>query len=193
MSYVHSSTAEAMAAVREALQAAEDLSEKLKQAKQRYSDQVAATIEKDLNNQYSTACMNAKYALERARRASLDRVDQAVSSALSIGDAEEDFKLLALPVNLSANELHTLLARHPDNMLFARAVAQYAKDHGHEDRSLLAMAADHIDASAEKSSINGMYDILLKYVADVPLAVAAQKADIRVFEQMEAEGCFDKL
>lgn len=120
-------------------------------------------------------------------------MDQAASSALSIGDAEEAFKLLSLPVSLSVSELRTLLARHPGNMLFGRAVAQYAKDHGYEDRNLLAMAGGYVSAEAGKNQINGMYDIVQRYGADVPLSVAGQNPQIRAFKRMEAEGCFDRL
>lgn len=193
MSYVHSSTAEAMAAVRKALRAAVELTEKAEKAKKRYSDQIYTAMEKELNEQYSNLCADARHALEKARQASLARVDQAVANALSIGDAEEDFKLLSLPVTLSENELRALLARHPDNMLFGRAVAQYAADHGYNDPDLRVRGQIHVNTGNAKNQINGAYDIVLRYVSDDRLSMQRQNPGVRAFERMEAEGLFDNL
>lgn len=57
------------------------------------------------------------------------RAEDMFVDALHVGEAEEDYKLLALPTELTAEELAALIKRNSKNHLFLRSAAKYAQDH----------------------------------------------------------------
>ena len=64
-----------------------------------------------------------------AAAAVMKRAQEKQAAELKIGEAAEDFNLLALPVPLTGKELALLIDRNLDNKLFLRAAEQYAKKH----------------------------------------------------------------
>ena len=64
-----------------------------------------------------------------AAAAAMKRAQEKQAAELKIGEAAEDFNLLALPVPLTGKELALLIDRNLDNKLFLRAAEQYAKKH----------------------------------------------------------------
>lgn len=131
--YKNADTFYAMKKIREMFALARELAPQIDRCKQRYTPELANEKIMEFRQQYRAANEEARQAVKEAIQAAHSRVEKARSEMLHIGNAEEDFKLLALPVTLSRNELRAMVKRNEGNVLFARAVSQYAKDHQYDD------------------------------------------------------------
>lgn len=127
--YLHRETSDAVRSLFSlydaALRAAESISynaENLstKRAQEKYP-QIAA--------EFRAQRLNVVSVIRAAADAAMKRAQKKIAAELTIGEAAEDFKLLALPVTLTGKELAMLIDRNIGNKLFLRAVDQYAKEH----------------------------------------------------------------
>ena len=129
-----------MKKIRDMFALAQELAPQIDRCKQRYSRELANEKIMEFHQQYRDANHEARNAVKEAIQAAHSRVEKARSEMLHMGNSEEDFKLLALPVTLSRDELRAMVKRNEGNVLFARAVAQYAEEHKYDDPDFRALA-----------------------------------------------------
>ena len=191
--YKHAETAYAMRKIREMFALAKELAPQIDRCKQRYSPELANQKIMEFHQQYRAANHEARKAVKEAIQAARNRVEKARSEMLHIGNAEEDFKVLSLPVTLSRDELRAMVKRNEGNVLFARAVAQYAEAHKYDDRDLRAMA-NPLPFNEELQYINDAEAHLLRYCEEDRLDAVLQN-DWRAlaFAEVEGKGLFDNL
>lgn len=131
--YKNTENAYAMSKIRDMFALVPELAAEKERLFKRYSPDVANEKYSELQSRYRDANHEARNAVKEAIRAAHSRVEKSRSEMLHIGNAEEDFKLLSLPVTLSPSDLRAMVKRNEGNDLFARAVSQYAKDHNYND------------------------------------------------------------
>lgn len=191
--YKNVDTFYAMKKIREMFALARELATQIDRCKQRYSPELANEKIMEFRQQYRDASEEARQAVKEAIQAAHSRVEKARSEMLHIGNAEEDFKVLALPVTLSRAELRAMVKRNEGNALFARAVAQYAKEHKYDDPDFRVLAnplpfEDHhhnIDAAGQQ---------LMRYVEEDRLDVVLNNDwRGRAFAKADEMGAFENL
>lgn len=191
--YKNNDTSYAMKKIREMFALAQELAPQIDRCKQRYSPELANEKIMEFQQQYSAAREEARQAVKEAIKAARNRVEKARGEMLHIGNAEEDFKVLALPVTLSRDELRAMVKRNEGNVLFARAVAQYAEKHDYNDNDLRALAAP-MSFNDELQAIDDMGAHLMRYCEEDRLNVAiANDWRARAFAMAEEKGLFDTL
>lgn len=191
--YKHIDTSNAMNKIREMFALARELAPQIDRCKQRYSPELANQKIMEFHQQYRAANQEARNAVKAAIGAARQRVENARSEMLRIGNAEEDFKVLALPVTLSRDELRAMVKRNEGNVLFARAVAQYAKEHNYDDRDFLALVLPpSFDAQIRDIEHAGMR--LMRYCEEDNLDVVLSNGGrARSFGAAERMGDFENL
>jgi len=191
--YKHAKTGEAIKALLEYHNMAETLKEELEQAKKRYSPEVYEQKQKEAQDKFLPFFSAAKLAIDAAAKDMKERGEKAALHALSIGSAEEDFKMLSLPVNLSPDELRMMLKRNEGNVLFARAVGEYAQKHnynGADCRDLSALRA-HSNAINDALKLSEEFErILSNYLVSDKLSHMAANWQKHALERVDAEGLF---
>lgn len=133
--YKHVATRNAVAAIYGYFSEAALLYEQLENTEYKLSSEGYEQKRQSLQQKFQQVYRSTRQAIEAAVKDAKERAEAAKSSYLTIGSAEADYQLLALPVALTADDLRTLAKRNADNPLFLRSVGQYAKEHGMlEDR-----------------------------------------------------------
>lgn len=191
--YKYAETSYAMRKIREMFSLANELAPQIERCKQRYSADVANEMIMELQAQYREANQAARDAVNAAVKAAHDRVESARSEMLHMGNAEEDFKLLALPVTLSRDELRAMVKRNEGNVLFSRAVSQYAKDHGYDDRDFRVLA-NPLPFEERHLDIDSAGTTLMRYCEEDRLDVALSNDwRERAFSKVDALGLYVNL
>lgn len=191
--YKYAETSYAMRKIREMFSLANELAPQIERCKQRYSAELANEKIMEFRQQYRTANEEARKAVKEAIQAAHDRVESARSEMLHMGNAEEDFKLLALPVTLSRDELRAMVKRNEGNVLFSRAVSQYAKDHGYDDRDFRVLA-NPLPFEERHLDIDSAGTTLMRYCEEDRLDVALSNDwRERAFSKVDALGLYVNL
>ena len=191
--YKYAETSYAMRKIREMFALAKELAPQIERCKQRYSAELANEKIMEFRQQYRNANEEARKAVKDAALAARARVERARSDMLHIGNAEEDFKLLALPVTLSRDELRAMVKRNEGNALFARAVSQYAKDHQYDDADFRHMSTP-LPFNAQHQNIDAAGQQLMRYCEEDRLDVAiANNWRVRAFNKADEMGLFETL
>lgn len=140
--YKHESTRKAVEAVYNFFEKLEGYREELKSAKENHgSGSVYHKKALEIQREFENTQLETFAAIENAAKEAKNRAAMERAKLLSVGNAEKDFALLALPVKLTSEELHVMVKRNEGNFLFARAVGEYAEKNGIEDRTLLSLKA----------------------------------------------------
>lgn len=191
--YKHAETAYAMRKIREMFALAKELAPQIDRCKQRYSPELANQKIMEFHQQYRAANHEARKAVKEAIQAARNRVEKARSEMLHIGNAEEDFKLLALPVTLSRDELRAMVKRNEGNALFARAVSQYAHEHKYEEPDFRALA-NPLSFNDDLYTADEAFSHLMRYCEEDRLDAVLQN-DWRAlaFAEVEEKGLFENL
>lgn len=190
--YKYPTTATAMDKIRDTIAMVPVMASEIERIKSRYAPAIAEEKISGLCNQYRDACRSAHASVKEAISAAHERVEEKRSAMLHLGNAEEDFKLLALPVTLSRNELRVMLKRNEGNEMFARAVGQYAQEHNYDEPDFRALGTDEFEMQHQNIDDAGRQ--LLHYCEDDRLGAAIAN-DWRglAFNTVEALGLFDDL
>lgn len=166
----------------------------LRKAKERLS---AAAFEKYADtaaHEFAHVMRDTREKLSAAKKAAHARADALKCSYATVGDAEEDYKLLQLPVTLSADELRTLAQRHNGDVLFLRAVSEYAQRKGYTDaKDLTALQYEKTEydkAKERASTLEQLLDRVAPSFDDVN-RVAAQAVKGHCLAGYVANGLFD--
>lgn len=199
MSYTHSTTGAAVRAIFNLFNLGAELNEKLKTARrdlsaERYKERYDA-----YHLEFQTARSNAFQTVLEACDAIPGYVNASKSRDLNIGDAENDLKLLALPVTLSGEDLALMLERNQDNMIFFRAVTDYARAHGLENDPRFIEASKKANAAAllrdyEKKG-QMLHNYLRSYFPDESILMDESKLQSQraAFQSIEESGLLAKL
>lgn len=191
--YKNVDTFYAMKKIREMFALARELGQQIDRCKQRYSPELANQKIMEFHQQYRAANQEARKAVKEAIQAARNRVEKARSDMLHIGNAEEDFKVLSLPVTLSRDELRAMVKRNEGNVLFARAVAQYAEAHKYDDPEFRALA-NPLPFNEDLQYIGDAEAHLMRYCEEDRLDAVLQN-DWRAlaFSEVEEKGLFENL
>lgn len=191
--YKYAETSYAMRKIREMFALANELAPQIERCKQRYSAELANEKIMEFRQQYRTANEEARKAVKNAAQAARARVERARSDMLHIGNAEEDFKLLALPVTLSRDELRAMVKRNEGNYLFARAVSQYAHEHKYEEPDFRALA-NPLSFNDDLHTADEAFSHLMRYCEEDRLdVVIANDWHARAFNKVDALGLYVNL
>lgn len=194
--YKHPKTAEAMRAVLEAFDMADALNAELEKDKAIYNAEAynarAAEAQAKFSGYYSAAKAAVAEAVDDMRK----RGEKARCEALDIGGAAEDFKLLGLPVTLTADELRAMAKRNEGNMLFGRAVAEYAQKHGYSgsnyrDLEALAFTRDEYAKHMENAETFARY--VGGYLETENLAQIKQSYNGAIVRKYDEDGLFTEV
>ncbi len=191
--YRYSTTSDAMTKIRKMYALLHELGTEKDRISKRYSPDVAKPMLDKINAQYREANQAARDAVNAAIKAAHARVDNARSEMLHMGNAEEDFKLLSLPITFSRDELREMVKRNEGNVLFGRAVAEYAKDHKYEDPDICALA-NPLPFDKQHHDIDAAGQQLMKYCEEDRLDVA--RSDVwreRAFSKVDEMGLYANL
>lgn len=191
--YKNADTFYAMKKIRDMFALARELAPQIDRCKQRYSPELANEKIMEFQQQYRAANEEARQAVKEAIQAARNRVENARSEMLHIGNAEEDFKVLALPVTLSRDELRAMVKRNEGNVLFARAVAQYAEKHKYDDPDFRTLA-NPLPFNEELQYINDAEALLMRYCEEDRLdAVITNDWRASAFATVDKMGAFENL
>lgn len=191
--YKHVETAYAMRKIREMFALAKELAPQVDRCKQRYSPELANEKIMEFHQQYRAANQEARKAVTEAVQAARARVERARSEMLHIGNAEEDFKVLALPVTLSRDELRAMVKRNEGNVLFARAVAQYAENHKYDDPDFRTLA-NPLPFNDQLHDIDSAFVQLMNYCEEDRLdAVVTNDWRASAFATVDEMGLFENM
>lgn len=191
--YKHDATAKAAAAIRSMFALSHELEKEQARIKARYAPDIAYEKLQALNAQYKQSAEAAQQAVQAAVSAAHDRLEQEQAAMLTLGNAEEDYKLLALPVNLTPDELRVMAKRNENNPLFKRAVAKYAEDH-HYDAADLRSYASGVSPKEQHRLIDEMGSQLTTYCEETRLnSVITHDWREAAFAACENRGLFDNL
>lgn len=191
--YINADTFYAMKKIREMFALVDELAPQIERCKQRYSQEPANQRIMELHEQYRAANHEARNAVSEAIKAAHNRVENSRADALHVGNAEEDFKLLSLPLTLSRDELRAMVKRNEGNALFARAVSQYAKDHQYDDADFRHMSTP-LPFNAQHQNIDAAGQQLMRYCEEDRLDVAiANNWRVRAFNKADEMGLFETL
>lgn len=173
---------------------ADELYRRAKEYRIAYKKEVAegkiAKLRKEYAESYSAACQ----AMDEMWKASFELIDKIEASHLTATGAEEDFKVLTLPVTLTQKELQIMAERNKGNSLFLRAVKEYAEKHnystqvfsGLEFASTPNFAESRQMLAALKKQVEGYYLPCRSLDTYDPYKAA-------IFSKVEETGCFDNL
>lgn len=147
-----------------------------------------------LNAEYRESYLAAHEALRAMWAGSFANVDEIESAHITVGKAEEDFKLLSLPVTLTTKELRILAEKHKDNVLFLRAVKEYAEKHNYSEKDFAALEyASLPNFAAVRNTISNLQNQIEKYYFHAETLSSYQPHNADVFSRVEETGCFDNL
>lgn len=108
--------------------------------------------------------------------------------------AEEDFKMLTLPVTLTVEELITLVNRNLDNDLFKRAVREYAEKHGIRNTTLDAACAQLSAADMLRRNFKIIENYFEGYLrAEFYDAMRSAESDLDAFSLIANDHTFENL
>ena len=127
--YNHAETADAIRALFSLYDAARNAAEAIAYNAENLSEQRAREKYPQIAAEFREKRFVVLNLVRVAAAAAMKRAQEKQAAELKIGEAAEDFNLLALPVTLTGKELALLIARNLDNKLFLRAAEQYAKKH----------------------------------------------------------------
>lgn len=161
----HVSVKEAVTAIREMFAYRRELLKDLDYVKKNYNQQAIAERTAQMNGKYLEKVAFARDQIKAAMQTQRRIIDEERAAMLTVGNAEEDFKLLALPVTLTRDELRIMVQRNQGNALFARAVAKYAQDHGYEDKDFRIMNIPET-FHEQYRNISDAETLLLRYCAE---------------------------
>lgn len=191
--YRHAKTGEAIKALLEYHNTAETLKAELEAAKKRYSSEVYAQKQQEAQDKFLPFYSAARLAIDAAVKDMKERSEKAALDALSIGNAEEDFKILAMPVKLSPTELRLMLKRNEGNALFARAVGEYAQKHDYTGADYRDFSAFRAPATTISDSLNRSEEftrVLSNYLVSDNLSRMTTNWQKTALERVDAEGIF---
>lgn len=147
MIYKHRETAEAVGSIFSLYDAARKAAESIAYNAENLSPQRAREKYPQIAEEFRAKRLLVQDAARTAANAAMKRAQEKQAAELTIGEAAEDFKLLALPVTLTGKELALLIGRNIGNKLFLRAAEQYAKKHDIQSADV-AEAMQHAAAIA---------------------------------------------
>ena len=127
--YKHGETADAIRALFSLYDAARKAAEAIAYNAENLSPQRAREKYPQIAEEFREKRFVVLNLVRVAAAAAMKRAQEKQAAELKIGEAAEDFNLLALPVPLTGKELALLIDRNLDNKLFLRAAEQYAKKH----------------------------------------------------------------
>lgn len=182
--YKYQATKNAMQAVHDFQQTRTSLRARVAEAAKKYNEKALVSYCEGCAEEYNESLQKVLAALKALEADISTRRTSKINKALAIGAAEEDFKLLSLPVTLSADDLRVLLARNAENPLFRRAVAEYAKGKGYTDAKDLLAVSENIHAGSRAGEELCAW---LRNVTEVPNDRLANSATIR--NHLEGKGC----
>ena len=173
---------------------ADELLKRAREYKATHKKEVAeakiANLRKEYAESYSAACQ----AMGAMWKSSIELVDKIEASHLTATGAEEDFKILALPVTLTQKELQIMAERNKGNTLFLRAVKEYAEKHGY---STMVLHGLEVGSTPDLSEIRGMITSLKEQVEGYYLPCHSLDTydpyKAAIFRKVEETGCFDKI
>lgn len=176
-----------------------DLADYLQDQEARQKSKLSESGLMELRSQLQEKYAAAREAVKAAEVEILAELQAAAEreaiNMLSVGNAENDFKLLSLPVKLSENELLTLAKKNKDNALFVRAVVEYAGRHGYDSREMhgLRGAADKAGKNKYVEAVNAANEMLRK--ASPSDAYYSNRVDFEKqrFEAFDSKGLFDSM
>lgn len=148
MTYKHRETAEAVGSIFSLYDAARKAAESIAYNAENLSPQRAREKYPQIAEEFRSKRLLVQGAVRTAARAAMTRAQKKMAAELTIGDAAEDFNLLALPVTLTGKELALLIDRNLGNKLFLRAAEQYAKKHDIQSADV-AEAMKHVVAAVD--------------------------------------------
>lgn len=182
--YKYQATRNAMQTVHEFQQMRTTLREEYAAAAKQYNEKELARRCEGYANEYNESLQKVLAALKALEADIATRKTSRINKALALGTAEEDFKLLSLPVTLSADDLRVLLSRNAENVLFCRAVAEYAKNKEYNDAKDLLAAGENIHA---KSHAGEELCAWLRNVTETPGSGLATASTIK--NHLEGKNC----
>ncbi len=193
MSFKHESTRQAVEALCDLYAEAQRLHDELNAARQRYRPDVFKEIEETKQKDFNRTLSQAMEVVKTAKAAAYERADSMKGDHLTMGDAEEDFKLLSLPVTLSPDELRALAKRHEGNVLFSHAVGEYAEAKGYNDaRDLLTLQSVRSEYKELQEKADVLSSWLDKYSPKFTNihSVANEAGNGTILQRFEKDGLF---
>lgn len=173
---------------------ANDLHNKAMEAQKNLRREAADKECARLNAEYRESYFAAQEAMQALWAGSFANVDEIEASHITTGKAEEDFKLLSLPVTLTMQELRRLAEKHKDNALFIRAVKEYAVKHDYSADDFKALEhAVMPDFAGARKVISDFQQQIEKYYLPADSLIHYDPYNAEVFSRVEETGCFDKL
>lgn len=148
MIYKHRETAEAVGSIFSLYDAARKAAESIAYNAENLSPQRAREKYPQIAEEFRAKRLLVQDAARTAANAAMKRAQEKQAAELKIGEAAEDFNLLALPVTLTGKELALLIDRNLGNKLFLRAAEQYAKKHDIQGADV-AEAMKHVVAAVD--------------------------------------------
>lgn len=162
--YTHSSTAGAVTAILNLFSVGRETLEALEAARRDLSAERYQEREAELMQRFRNARSAAYDKVMDASRALKQYAQASKSRDITIGQAEEDFKLLGLPVPLTAEDLALMVERNLDNAMFFRAAQDYAAKHGLDKDPRFGQAASKGLEAAQKRDYDAHADTLSTYL-----------------------------
>lgn len=148
MIYKHRETAEAVGSIFSLYDAARKAAESIAYNAENLSPQRAREKYPQIAEEFREKRSVVLNLVSVAAAAAMKRAQEKQAAELKIGEAAEDFNLLALPVTLTGKELALLIDRNLGNKLFLRAAEQYAKKHDIQSADV-AEAMKHVVAAVD--------------------------------------------
>lgn len=178
MNYKYQSTEKAIEAVQELQNVRCEIQDAMKGDARLYKESEQMKRRNGYASKYADAWIRADTAIGDLEKAIEERNAEAVNKALTDKGAEEDFRLLALPVTLTPNDLRVMLKRSGSNMLFCRAVAEYADKHGYaSERDLYRNTAGHYANNAAGHELCTWLRKVIDHGTDSARHITAQNID----------------
>lgn len=173
---------------------ADDLLKRAREYKATCKREVAeakiANLRKEYAESYSAACQ----AMGAMWKSSFELIDKIEASHLTATGAEEDFKILALPVTLTQKELQIMAARNKGNTLFLRAVKEYAENHGYSTMVLHGLEVGSTpDISEIRHTLGSLKTQVEGYYLPCRSLDTYDPYKAVIFRKVEETGCFDKI
>ena len=125
--YTHSITRESVQAIASLYEKATAINAQLNDARKAMSAQYYQAKEAELFAAFRAAALDARVKVRDNMEALKSIARDGKMKSLLAENAEEEYKLLSLPVTLTEEELAMLLDRHQGNSLFTRAVKEYVQ------------------------------------------------------------------
>ena len=178
MNYKYQSTEKAIEAVQELQNVRQEIQEAILYDAQRYKEPEQMKRRNNYASKYADTWISANTAISNLEKDIESRKAEALNKALTDKGAEDDFRLLALPVTLSPNDLRVMLERSGSNMLFCRAVAEYADRHGYaSERDLYRHSAGNDANSAAGRELCSWLRKVIDHGEDTARHITAQNID----------------